>query len=327
MIDRKLRRPLFLLRRLTGNRARIFLRLSVAMLLAQAIATSVASFLMSRIGTTIPIAVAYAVALFSCALTLLVAETRQVEGPSNGVDSDSQSTTDSLTAPKKQVFDLADRFARTVASFRPLLQSPSLVALILSFVISTIGTSSINIIIQYASKRFDIPISSVGFLLTIRAALTIVVFLAILPLLGRFLKHRYTLDGPSHDLWLARLTVLCFPLGFLMITLGSDLTLMSVGTILTALGSGCGTLLRSVATGMVSTDLTARLHGTITLVDTIGVLVSGPLLAETFALGLRLGGGWIALPFALATILTSLGSAIAWSVRLPKAAPAEEIPA
>lgn len=65
---------------------------------------------------------------------------------------------------------------------------------------------------------------------------------------------------------------------------------MAVGMVFTVLGSGCGNLVRSIVNSMVDINQVAQLNGAISIVDTLGILVSGPLLAEVFGIGLRMGG-------------------------------------
>jgi hypothetical protein len=190
--------------------------------------------------------------------------------------------------------------------------------LVTTFFVNTIGTSSINVAIQYASKRFSIPISSAGLLVTIRAVATIVYFLAVLPLMGQALQAKLGFRGSTRDLWLARITVLCLPFGFMLMAVSPHLGLMAVGMVFTALGSGCGNLVRSIANSMVDATQVARLNGAISIVDTLGILVSGPLLAEIFGYSLHLGGVWLALPFFMATGLTAVASVILWLVKVPE---------
>ena len=199
-----------------------------------------------------------------------------------------------------------------------ILSSPSLLAIVTSFLINTIGTSAINSIVQYMSKCFSISISNAGLLLTIRGVVAISLFLVGLPLIGALLRVKFGVDGPFQDLWMAKLTVICIPIGFFLIAVGQKVSIVAVGMALTACGSGSGSIMRSVAASMIDNRHVARLHAAISLVDTFGTLISGPLLAESFAFGLRMGHSWTSLPFVIATVLTFFGASIVWLIKLPK---------
>ena len=60
----------------------------------------------------------------------------------------------------------------------------------------------------------------------------------------------------------------------------------------------------------------ARLYSIITLVDTIGAMFGGALLAGLFNGGLALGGGWIGLPFFFLGIVSAAFTALLFAVRL-----------
>ncbi|KAK5994612.1 MFS efflux pump atnC-like protein [Cladobotryum mycophilum] len=308
-----------------AERGKVFLQIGVAVLTSQAVALPLASMMMEKYGNTVPILVGYAIGLLTCLLILALPETITKKV---AVETDSEPDETASLASNGQFSHwmeiIMNKAAEAVDSFGFLLKSPALMAMVLSFLMNTLGSSSINIAIQYISKRFSISIASAGYLLTVRAIVTVVVFLFAINMLGKFLTHRYELRGPPRDLWLARLTVLFFPLGFLLISIGGHIGLVAVGMSFTAFGLGSGSLMRSVATALVHKDQVARLHAAMCLVDNVGTLVSGPLLAETYTLGLRLGDGWIALPFIAATVLTTLGSWITWLVRMPETSDSEE---
>ena len=300
------------------RRTRIFLQAAVAVLAAQASATTLASLLMGKFGPWVPILAGYGIGVSAAIVALFIPETLQtVQKQSHDPQLSLELGSDAMK-PVTWSDRLLDHATSSVESVRFLFENRTVLILTLTFFINTIGTSSINIAIQYASKRFSVLISSAGFLITIRAIITIIYFLALLPFMGRVLETKFHQSGSARDLWLARLTVLCLPFGFTLMSLSPKLALMAVGMVFTALGSGCGSLVRSIANSMVDIDQVARLNGAISIVDTLGILVSGPLLAEVFSLGLRMGGAWIALPFFIAAILTAIASLILWLVKVPE---------
>ena len=72
---------------------------------------------------------------------------------------------------------------------------------------------------------------------------------------------------------------------------------------------------------MVDSSNIAQLYTAIAVLDTCGSLIAGPILSGTFRLGLRLGGGWISLPYMFAAGLFGL---VAIIIFLVKADPKDE---
>jgi hypothetical protein len=66
---------------------------------------------------------------------------------------------------------------------------------------------------------------------------------------------------------------------------------MIVGLGISALGSGYNFLIRSLLASVVETDHIGMLYTRISIFETVGVLVAGPLLAMSFRTGMVWGGG------------------------------------
>ena len=75
------------------------------------------------------------------------------------------------------------------------------------------------------------------------------------------------------------------------------LTNRGLGVVIYALGNGFNAVVRSLVTQIVEPDQIGRLSAVISLVDTVGAILSGPFLAATYRWGLALGGPWIGMPF------------------------------
>jgi hypothetical protein len=296
------------------ERATVFLYLAVAILVGQAISVPLASVIMDKFGTTTAIMIGYFVGLVSCFMTILTKETTP---KAKAMTDDEQSLPESADAGQTPE-DWRARLTKVISSTATfVLQSKSLIALILSFFVHALGTSANSIIVQYASKRFSLPISRAGLFLTVRAIVTIVAFLVLIPLVSRLLDAKLGVGGKLRDLWIARILVLCVPIGFFFIAAGMSQGVMAGGMILTALGSGYSNMMRSVATGVVDPSHIAQLHGVITTIETLAQLLSGPLLAGMFSTGLR--SGLLGLPFYIEALLAIFGCVLVWAIKLPKA--------
>jgi hypothetical protein len=95
------------------------------------------------------------------------------------------------------------------------------------------------------------------------------------------------------------------------------LSLTQTGIVVYCFGSGYNVIVRGLlASGVESTHLGAVFNAAGVL-ESIGALVAGPLLAISFRVGLRLEGIWIGLPFMAAAGLFSVATVMLFTLRLP----------
>lgn len=200
--------------------------------------------------------------------------------------------------------------------------------------------------IRYISKRFDWPLAKTSYLVSVRAAVNIIVLLLILPFLSRVLtststsqtrRHisfslRRNLSSQHKDLFLARMAIIFLVAGTILsvfsafrsvFALGLAIAGMMVFTLGTALPSMC----RSLLTSLVKAQQVGRLFAIIAIVETIGSLLCAPALAGLYSIGLkrakvdRANGksgqlGWLGLPFWAVTAWIILIGSCLWFVRL-----------
>ncbi|KID77225.1 Major facilitator superfamily domain, general substrate transporter, partial [Metarhizium brunneum ARSEF 3297] len=303
-----------------AKRANTFLQLTVAVLISQAISTPLASVLMANYGTTLPIAFGYGLGLSVCFMCSFVPETVHLGTSKNAEELpfDEAAIASSHVAKQNWKARIIGLFSPKSSGLSLWLLSPTLLASLAILFVDSFNASTINILVQYTSKKLSIPISSVGSLVTIRAAMTIIVILLVVPYIGRRLETKWRLDSHSRDLWLARITMSICPFGFALLAMGQSVIAIAVGMVLVATSwACCSSLVRSIATAMVSPERTSGLYAVINVFQAVGALVGNPLLAELLAVDVRSGNGWISLPFGLAGVLSILSCAIIWAVRLP----------
>ncbi|KAG8421437.1 hypothetical protein J3458_003319 [Metarhizium acridum] len=275
---------------------------------------------MAKYGTTLPIAFGYGLGLSVCFMCPFVPETIHL-GNSKTADEELASDEAEMASPHVTKQNWRTRifwfFSSKSSGLSLGLLSPTLLASLAILFVDNFNASTINILVQYASKKLSIPISSVGSLVTIRAAMTIIVILVVVPYIGRRLETKWRLDSHSRDLWLARITMSICPFGFALLAAGQSIIAIAVGMVLVAISwACCSSLVRSIATAMVSPERTSGLYAVINVFQAVGALVGNPLLAELLAVDVRSGNGSISLPFGLAWALSILSCAIIWAVRL-----------
>lgn len=136
-----------------------------------------------------------------------------------------------------------------------------------------------------------------------------------LPALNRLLTTR-GMSIPGKDLLISRVSVGLFALGSLVISAAPAVTLAAVGIAIFALGSGFGPAARSLVTTFCHQDEAGLLYSALAIMQSIGGLVAGPLLAVTFRWGLSLGSGWTGIPFAAVAGMFACGFLAISLVRL-----------
>lgn len=134
-------------------------------------------------------------------------------------------------------------------------------------------------------------------MLTLRAASTLALMLVLLPGLDKFLLSR-GMTNDRKDLFICRASIILSSVGLAILSVAPIVGLAGAGIIIFALGNGFGASSRSLATGFVKSTETGMLYSVITVVQSLGLIISGPLLTVTFRWGLELGREWSGVPFA-----------------------------
>ena len=174
--------------------------------------------------------------------------------------------------------------------------------------------------LQYISKRFSWTLAEAGYLLGVRAIITIAVLLGILPALGKLLESKkfpFRLTPPARDLFLARCSALCAAVGALLMA-GPSLGFVVVGLAINTLAAGMGPLLRSLTASFVDPADTSKLYTVISIVETIGSLYAGPMIAWCFSTGMRLKGLWLGLPYIWIAAIFGMVFVVMLFVRAPE---------
>lgn len=124
------------------------------------------------------------------------------------------------------------------------------------------------------------------------------------------------MSAPGKDLLISRVSVALCTLGSLVISMAPVVVLEAMGIAIFALGSGFGPAARSLATTFCHQDEAGLLYSALAIMQSIGGLVAGPLLALTFRWGLSLGDVWVGIPFAAVAGLFASGFLAISLVRL-----------
>jgi ATP/ADP translocase len=80
---------------------------------------------------------------------------------------------------------------------------------------------------------------------------------------------------------------------------------------------------RSLATSFVHADQVSRLYAVIAVIQTVGRMLSGPIVARAFSWGVELGGPWIGMIFIVTAGIVLVFGIPVWIIRPPK--PEEDV--
>ncbi|KAK6215273.1 major facilitator superfamily transporter [Colletotrichum tabaci] len=185
-----------------------------------------------------------------------------------------------------------------------LLASPSLVMLLVATLSSyPVVLSTLQFMTIFASKRYHVSLSQTGYLLSLYGLGVFFTIVAILPGVSKLLASpktpeplRFT-DDNRRDLFLARVSSVALLLGALSMAASPTIGAFIGGLAILSLGSGWGSYVRSLCAVYVDAAHRTRLYSIISVVETVGMTFTEPMLAGLFGLGMRLGGLWIGLPY------------------------------
>ncbi|KAE8392302.1 major facilitator superfamily domain-containing protein [Aspergillus alliaceus] len=308
-----------------NERATAFFRIMTGQYLAQTTATPLSSTLMEAYGPWLPIQLGYICACITFLMACLLRETANPNPhnqPTNNPadedsDSDSPPPPPIMTVPPKSKCLLAKTpHLYTQTTTLLLHHNPKLLLLTLTFFLNALEEPTQSLNIQYLSERYTLPLSRTSFIISLKALSTILVTTTLLPSASWILTQRLSLPEARKDLLLARISILMLSLGFFIVAWSPTVVGAMAGFVITTLGKGYGNLVRSLVTGFVPGRFLGRVYTGITVVETCGILVSGPWFAELFRVGLRLEGWWLGLPFVVAGGLGVVVAGVVWGVDL-----------
>lgn len=162
----------------------------------------------------------------------------------------------------------------------------------------------------------DHDLFQASYIKSVQAAVSLLMFMLILPTLITILKTRYRISGPPLDLRVARASVPFLVMGCTLLGWAADPPLFILALVIYVLGSGFRGALEAFLASAVRPDQMATLYVAISVVDTLGLMLCSPLLAVTFAQGLHRGGAWIGLPFLSMAALYAVSALLTGFLRV-----------
>ncbi|KAL1617925.1 hypothetical protein SLS56_010765 [Neofusicoccum ribis] len=289
----------------------MFFRYGASQLFATFISSPLAAFLM-QFGLFVPTVVGTCLMGLMVALTSLLPETLNYSaGAAQICDT---------TPPPKSSGTVRERVRHIPARVRDstaFLWSDIRVAILVpTYLVHMLIYETNNLLVQYASARFNIAISRATLIIALQSALIIVQLLFILPAITRFLTARLHISPQRKDLLLARWSALFLSAGFLGVGLAPTLPLLVAAVPFEVAGWGLMFVTRSLITTFVEPHHVARLYTVLTLVDVAGLMLGAPAFAWLFDRGLEAGGAAAGLPFVVCSAAIAAAGALTLLIRV-----------
>lgn len=301
---------------LTSIRATAFMRIHVASLVGTLVSPALASTMMAKTGPWPVMWVSIAGFLASAAAFMFLPETLKHTEDEHSGDKDSK-----LDGLRGHLAHALTRLKDSVS----ILKSPSLILLLLTCLLTTPFTISIyQFMVQFVSKRYDISIESTGYVQSSYGVAQVVQALLIFPFISTLLlqdsipRPFRMANEQERDLFLAKWSFGICIVGYVAMGFASTLWAFVLGLAILALGSCYNSLTRSLMSVYVDPEHRSRLFSMVGMVEVVGNMYGPPMLAGSFSLGMKLGGGWIGLPYFGVACLSSIVVLILLFVRVPK---------
>ncbi|EKD21754.1 MFS multidrug transporter [Drepanopeziza brunnea f. sp. 'multigermtubi' MB_m1] len=186
------------------------------------------------------------------------------------------------------------------------------------FLVGIFRYAMLNILIQYASVRFGLRISTGATFYTETAVVNIFLFSFLVPQLTAHIRHRFKVQPHVIDLFLVRTSVALMCIGCLAIGLAQTSALLPFGVLVFAAGFGSRVSALALVSSWVSDDSKATMFAGIVVLESLGHAVGDPAIQQIFAASLLLPPFWMAMPFFVGAGLYCIARVSSSFIRLER---------
>ncbi|KAG4438808.1 hypothetical protein IFR05_005699 [Cadophora sp. M221] len=206
----------------------------------------------------------------------------------------------------------------SVQSLISALSNRNILLTIPVFLVGIFRYAMLNILIQYASVRFGLKISTGATFYTETAIVNIFLFLFMVPQLTAYVRHKYNVQPSVIDLFLVRTSVTLMCVGCLAIGFAQESQLLPIGVFIFAAGFGSRVSALSLVSYWIADDAKATLYAAIVVLESLGHAFGDPSVQQIFAASLQLPPFWMAMPFFVGAAFYSLAAVFTMFIRLEK---------
>ncbi|KAL8824291.1 MAG: hypothetical protein Q9191_005156 [Dirinaria sp. TL-2023a] len=208
-------------------------------------------------------------------------------------------------------------FAKTFTDVIQLLKVPGLPFCLALFVLRPIALISRAFVYQHASETFHWPMSRTNWLRFSEAVGSSLATFVFLPLLSTYLDWKDH-HAKKLDLNVIRFSLLIAAIGFAILWQSKASWMMAFGLFICGLGEGFEPSLKGLATSLIDGSYNARLLTLATVLEVIGKLIGGPVMARLFSIGRRKDHGSDGINFLTASLIFVLLMLAALTARLKR---------
>lgn len=295
----------------------VFLYATAVVLVCEIVGPLLASKLMQK-GDWLPLFLSLGVQQVGVVVSFFCPETlkkgERPEPRENSVEDDRARVADK--AKKELVFGLRAQMQSFKDAFGLLRSNGKLILVMFSYVGYRSGSQATQLLVRYASKRYNWEIKKAALFLSFRAATNLVAVIVFIPGVNSMIL-RYV-PSRQADVWLARGSAALLSAAFLLVGLASSPVLLIISLCVYNLGTGYTAALRSISihiVGQSSPDV-GKLMSLLAITESIGLLLSGLTINQLFTWGMDMGSNWLGLPFLVVSCLHGLMTLVAFIIEL-----------
>jgi hypothetical protein len=137
-------------------------------------------------------------------------------------------------------------------------------------------------------------------------------------LLAGYLLRRSQVPAIQQDAWIARTCLVILVISYCMAGLAETLLVFLIAIILSAVNFCLNPALRSLLLAMATSAGAGAVLSAVEVLNALSAVVSGPIIAASFRLGLRWGGKWLGLHWFVAMLILLPGAIIVLCMRFPE---------
>ncbi|KAK0628244.1 major facilitator superfamily domain-containing protein [Bombardia bombarda] len=306
------------------ERATAFFQLGAVFLTAQMIAGPLAGIMMGGNHPWRPLLVGLGMLVLGSLMIPAIPETVQLRNVQESRPEEQEvndTSSEELDDPKPATSHMANLWRKArdglAAVQHFILSNQSVSFLMISLIFLIIGRYSSEILLQYARNRYQWDWSEAAYLMTVLGATSLFNLLVIMPAATWLCLDYFRMSASAKDILLARISMTVLVVACLLIAAATNGWLLAVGLVGLGLGSGSPGLIRSVLNTLVEKHHVGMLNTLIGLMENIGLMMAGPILAKCFGVGKSRGGAWLGLPFIAAALFNCVTLLVLCIFRLP----------
>ncbi|KAJ5100024.1 hypothetical protein N7532_007025 [Penicillium argentinense] len=299
------------------ERSTALFRLQSCAILAEILATPISAYLMT-FDPWFPYLLGFIVILIGTLPTFFLPETladaKSKMASHSGSSGEGGEGTETSKQPLLQA--ILHQISEFKHSIRFIWRDGNVCLLILITGFGVMSRQSTNILMQYASKKFNWSIGKASLLISLRGIFTLANFLVIMPSFNMILGKFFNLHGKHRDHRLSQGTALFTMVGFAIMAFAPVPGILIWGLAILSLGLGFLITTRSLVTALVLPSHIGTLYSALAISMSVGILISGPLFAYLFRIGMHLGNAWMGLPWLQASLIFGLVTIAIWRIRV-----------